>query len=174
MADEEKKEGIFKKAVDAFSSKDEKETIAELEAELAKAKKDAEAAKTAIKDLLAQNVEAKKGSSDADDKVKEAEAKIAALEAKIKGMTMKDKVAGPSKVGALDKKFGKPKLITVHTVESNNQTLSHIALKYYKHATPPYWKYLLENNMEVLKGSEKNVRMGLKLDIYELPEELKD
>ncbi|QRN83652.1 hypothetical protein JR338_02535 [Chloroflexota bacterium] len=173
MADEEKKDGIFKKAVDAFSSKDEKETIAELEAELAKAKKDAEAAKTAIKDLLAQNVEAKKGSSDADDKVKEAEAKIAALEAKIKSMTMRDKV-GPSKIGAMDKKFGKPKLITVHTVESNNQTLSHIALKYYKHATPPYWKYLLENNMEVLKGSEKNVRMGMKLDIYELPEELKD
>ena len=173
MADKEKKDGIFKKAVDAFSSKDEKEAIADLEAELAKAKKDAEAAKTAIKDLLAQNVEAKKGSTNADDKVKEAEAKIAALEAKIKGMTMKDKV-GPSKVGALDMKFGKPKLITVHTVESNNQTLSHIALKYYKHATPPYWKYLLENNMEVLKGSEKNVRMGMKLDIYELPEELKD
>ena len=40
MAEPEKKEGIFKKAVDAFSSKDEKETIAELEAELEQAKKD--------------------------------------------------------------------------------------------------------------------------------------
>ena len=172
MADEEKKDGLFKKAVDAFSSKDEKETIAELEAELAKAKKDAEASKTAIKDLIEQN--AKKGTAEADQKVKEAEAKIAELEAKLKGMVAKEKVTGPRKVDMLNEKFAKPKLITIHTVESNNQTLSHIALKYYKHATPPYWKYLLENNMEVLKGSEKNVRMGMKLDIYELPEELKD
>ncbi len=43
-----------------------------------------------------------------NDKVKEAEAKIAALEAKIKGMTMKDKV-GPSKVGALDMKIWQAK-----------------------------------------------------------------
>jgi len=71
-------------------------------------------------------------------------------------------------------KLKKGKVITVHTVESNNQTLSHIALKYYNHATPPYWKFILENNMEVLGGSEKNVRQGMKLVIYELPEELKD
>jgi hypothetical protein len=71
-------------------------------------------------------------------------------------------------------KIGKMKVITTHVVESNNQTLSHIALLYYKHATPPYWKYILENNMEVLGGSEKNVRQGMELVIYELPEELKD
>lgn len=172
MADEEKKDGLFKKAVDAFSSKDEKETIAELEAELAKAKKEAEASKTAIKDLIEQN--AKKGSTEADQKVKEAEAKIAALEAKLKSLLEKDKVVGPRKIDMLEKKLATPNLITVHTVEDNNQTLSHIALKYYKHATPPYWQYLLKNNMEVLKGSEKNVRMGMKLNIYELPEELQD
>jgi len=68
----------------------------------------------------------------------------------------------------------KPAIITKHTVESNNQTLSHIALKYYKHATPPYWKYLLEHNKEVLDGSEKNVRMGMELVIPELPDDLKD
>jgi hypothetical protein len=70
--------------------------------------------------------------------------------------------------------LSKPEIITVHTVESNNQTLSHVALKYYNHATPPYWKYLLEHNEEVLKGSEKNIRMGMELEIPELPDELKD
>ncbi|MDY6868147.1 MAG: hypothetical protein SVT56_09615, partial [Chloroflexota bacterium] len=74
----------------------------------------------------------------------------------------------------LREKLDKPDIITVHTVESNNQTLSHIALKYYNHATPPYWKYLVEHNKEVLDGSEKNVRMGMKLEIPELPDELKD
>lgn len=83
---------------------------------------------------------------------------------------------GPRKHGEVEKRMGgmKPDIITVHTVESNNQTLSHVALKYYKHATPPYWKYLLAHNKEVLKGSEKNIRMGMELEIPELPEELKD
>lgn len=174
MADKEKKDGIFKKAVDAFSSKDEKETIAELEAELEQAKKDAEAAKTAINDLLKQNVEAKKGSSSADMKAQAAEKRIAELEGKLRELTLKDKQVGASKASMLDGKLNKPAIITVHTVESNNQTLSHVALKYYKHATPPYWGYLLEHNKEVLKGSEKNIRMGMKLEIPELPEELKD
>lgn len=68
----------------------------------------------------------------------------------------------------------KPKIIATHVVDEENPTLSHIALKYYKHATPPYWKYLLEHNTEVLKGNEKNVRVGMELEIPELPEELKD
>ncbi len=67
----------------------------------------------------------------------------------------------------------KPDIIATHTVESG-ETLSHIALKYYKHATPPYWKYLLEHNKEVLKGNERNVRTGMELEIPELPEDLKD
>ena len=173
MADKEKKEGLFQKAANALSSKDEKETIAELEAELAEAKKDADAAKVAINDLLKQNAEAKKGSSSADSSAKAAEKRIADLEARLKNLTSKKQV-GSSKVSMLGSKLDKPAIITVHTVESNNQTLSHVALKFYKHATPPYWKYLLEHNKEVLKGSEKNIRMGMKLEIPELPEELKD
>jgi hypothetical protein len=78
------------------------------------------------------------------------------------------------RIDEVREKLNKPEIITVHTVESNNQTLSHVALKYYKHATPPYWKYLLEHNTEVLKGSEKNIRMGMELEIPELPDELKD
>ncbi len=87
-----------------------------------------------------------------------------------------DPKRGNSKIDDLEKKLAakKPAIITVHTVKSNNQTLSHVALKYYKHATPPYWQYLLEHNKEVLGGSEKNIRMGMKLEIPELPDELKD
>ena len=66
-----------------------------------------------------------------------------------------------------------PKIIATHTVGAD-ETLSHIALKYYKRATPPFWKYLLEHNKEVLKGNERNVRKGMALEIPELPEALKD
>lgn len=66
----------------------------------------------------------------------------------------------------------KPKIIATHTVQPD-ETLSHIALKYYKSATPPYWKFLLEHNKEVLKGNERNVRAGMELEIPEFPENLK-
>ena len=64
------------------------------------------------------------------------------------------------------------KIIAKHTVESG-QTLSDVALKYYNHATPPYWKLLLEVNKAILKGDEKNIKKGLVLEIPELPEDLK-
>lgn len=168
MAENEEKKGLFKKAADALSSKDEKETIGKLEAEL-------EASKKAINSLMAQNVDVKKDSGEA---VKEAEKKVAELEAQLKSMKNKDvmeerKQQLADRLSRLEANK-KPEIITVHMVESNNQTLSHVALKYYNHATPPYWQYLLEHNKEVLGGSEKNIRMGMKLEIPELPEELKD
>lgn len=67
----------------------------------------------------------------------------------------------------------KTKIIDTHTVQSG-ETLSHVALEYYNHATPPYWKYLLEHNKEALKGDERNLQPGMELEIPELPEDLKD
>ena len=64
------------------------------------------------------------------------------------------------------------KVIAKHMVQSG-QTLSDIALKYYNHATPPYWKFLLEYNKVLLKGDEKNLRSGMELDIPELSDDLK-
>lgn len=64
-------------------------------------------------------------------------------------------------------------ILATHTVESG-ETLSHIALKYYKHATPPYWKLLLEHNNDLLEGNERNLRTGMTLEIPELPDALKD
>lgn len=170
MADERKKDGIFKRAVNALSSKDEEATIAELEAELEKAKREADQAKSAIRSMAKQNIDSQRDNSKTDAELEAAERRIALLEEKLKSMPVKK----GSRVNELKKELDKPEIITVHTVESNNQTLSHVALKYYNHATPSYWKYLLEHNKEVLDGSEKNIRMGMKLEIPELPEELKD
>jgi len=116
---------------------------------------------------MSQNVDSKQGKSAAEKKIADLQAKLNAQTKTEREQFLKDR---KSKLDGLKK----PEIITTHTVESNNQTLSHIALKFYKHATPPYWKYLLEHNMEVLKGSEKNVRQGMKLVIPELPDELKD
>ena len=67
----------------------------------------------------------------------------------------------------------KAKVIATHKV-SGNQTLSHLALKYYGNATRPYWKLIHEFNKEVIGEDEKNIWEGLSLEIPELPDELKD
>ena len=183
MAKKEDKKGLFGKAVDALSSRDEKEKISDLQAELAKAKKEAEAAKQAVKNLMNKNVAAKVDKREVAGEAKAAEKKIAELEKKIEQFMEKDrKRLAEERKKMLEErqarleKSRKPAaapVMTTHKVEAG-ETLSHIALKYYKHATPPYWKLLLERNTEILKGSEKNVRTGMELVIPELPEELKD
>jgi chromosome segregation ATPase len=181
MAKKDKKKGLFGKAVDALSSRDEKEEIEELQAQLEQAKKDASAAKSSLKTVLGQKTKAKKDKDEAEQEATEAQEKIAELEAKLEKLLEKEHARQVEKrkekmADRIERRRSArgPKIIAKHTVESNNQTLSHVALKYYKHATPPYWKYLLEHNSEVLDGSEKNIRQGMVLEIPELPDDLKD
>lgn len=180
MAKKDDKKGLFGKAVDALSSRDEKDKIAALEEELEKAKKEAAAAKESIKNLLDQNVEAKEEKSVVKQEAEKAEKKIEELETKLKEQ---QKAEFQRKVQArrdaieerkaVADELKKKALIGTHTV-APGETLSHIALKYYKHATPPYWKYLLEHNNALLKGNERSLQAGMELEIPELPEDLKD
>jgi len=179
MAEKEKK-GIFGKAVDALSNRDEKAEIESLQEELEKAKREANAAKEAIKSVMDKNVETTKDKFEAEKEAKAAEERIKELEKKLEVMMAKDleRLAQQRQQMQEERRerieeSQKPDIITTHTVQSG-ETLSHVALKYYKHATPPYWQYLLQHNMEVLKGDEKNVRTGMKLEIPELPPNLKD
>jgi nucleoid-associated protein YgaU len=83
---------------------------------------------------------------------------------------------GPQSEIDLDKikaRAAKPKVIATHKVEGN-QTLSHIAMKYYKNATRPYWKLIHEFNKDVIGDDEKNIWDGLELKIPELPADLKE
>lgn len=66
-----------------------------------------------------------------------------------------------------------PKVIATHKVEKN-QTLSHIALKYYGNATKPYWSLIHEFNKKVIGDNERNIWEGMKLEIPELPANLQD
>lgn len=180
MADEEKKKGIFGKAVDALSSRDEKEALKKLQEELDQAKKEAEASKQAIKSVMDKNVETTKDKVEAEKEAKAAEERIKELETKLEAMMAKDRARLAQERQQMFEErqqrieeSQKPNIIATHTVKSG-ETLSHVALKYYKHATPPYWQFLLQHNTEVLKGDEKNIRTGMELEIPELPPNLKD
>jgi len=64
-------------------------------------------------------------------------------------------------------------IIAEHTVVPGD-TLSGIALKYYKHATPPYYMHIYEVNKDVIGDDPNLIRPGMVLKIQALPEELKD
>lgn len=180
MAEKEDKKGLFGKAVDKLTGRDEKETISELKSELEQAKKEAEAAKKAVRSMMDHKIESGSEKGTLKKETQAAEKKIAELESKLEDLMEKDRqrLMEERKKDLEERKARieesqKPDIIATHTVESG-ETLSHIALKYYKHATPPYWRLLLEHNKEVLKGNERNLQTGMTLQIPELPEALQD
>lgn len=140
----DEKKNIFKKIGDALSSKDEKEALAKTEAELEALKR-----KTEVEEANRKRMEQA-------EKLKEAaEARKAEFEArKVQADALKVQV------------------IAEHTV-TNDDTLSGIALKYYKHATEPYWRFIYETNKEVIGDNPGVLRPGIVLKVVTLPEALK-
>ena len=63
------------------------------------------------------------------------------------------------------------KYIAEHTLTAD-ETLSHLALKYYGHATPPYWQLIYEANKTVIGNDPNKVRPGLVLKIPVLPDNM--
>jgi nucleoid-associated protein YgaU len=64
---------------------------------------------------------------------------------------------------------GKVKFLTEHTITAD-ETLSHISLKYYGHATEPYWRLIYEANKDVIGSNPNIVRPGTVIKIPVLPE----
>jgi len=166
MAKEEKKKGLFGKALDAVSSRDEKEALEKAE----KAQKDSEA--KAAQATIAAN-KAKSAVSDAEKRAAEAEAKAKKLEAEMaqkKADDRKKELQAMVKSAAAAKK--KSKSIAEHTV-SKDETLGYIAQKYYKHATKPYYMLIYEANKAVIGDDPNLIKVGMKLSIPELPDDMK-
>ncbi len=181
MATEEKKKSIFGKAVDALTSRDEEEALAvaqeqldEVQKQLEQAKQEAEKAKAQAANASEQTkAEAEKAIADAEKRAKEAEMKA-------KGLM--DQIAQKRRIEEQKKDFERrlqkkdaqeAKFIAEHTLTAE-ETLSHLSLKYYGHATKPYWMVIYEANKDVIGDNPNRVHAGLEIKIPELPEELKD
>ena len=157
----EEKKSIFKKIGDAFSTKDEKaaaeaaQTVSQEAAkEAAKAKMEADRAKAELAEMKKkQELEA------ARERVEAARKAAAKVEA--------DKVMAAAE--ALKPKYT---IIKEHTLTPDD-TLSGLALHFYGHATPPYWKYIIEVNKDTIGSEVKDYTPGKVIKIAELPEELK-
>lgn len=176
MADQKK--GIFDKL---FGKKeDAKDKIEEVakdvksEAEIAaeNAKRVAEAA------AKKAETEARKAEYEAQKVAKEAEAKIDAAREALD----ESKEAAKEKLEALgSKKDNLAKdvsekaaaaYIDNYTVQAND-TLSHIAARFYGKATPAYYTLIFEHNKDVIGDNMNLIKAGQVLRIPTLPDELK-
>lgn len=74
-------------------------------------------------------------------------------------------------IAAAAEAAAKAKVIAEHTI-TPDETLSHVALKYYGSAYEPYWRVIYEANKDTIGPNPALVRPGMVLKIPVLPEEL--
>ena len=162
MAKKEEKKGLFSKAVDALSNRDEKAA--------------AEAAARAESEAKVKAAAAEREAAKAKADAAAAEAKLKAMEAeKAKEKLQQDRVEAAKKAEEWREKqaeAAKPKIIAEHKL-TETETLSHLSLKYYGSAIRDYWMVIYEENKEEIGDNPAHVRVGMTIRIPELPEELK-
>ncbi|MDD5466571.1 MAG: LysM peptidoglycan-binding domain-containing protein [Anaerolineales bacterium] len=175
--EESKKPGVFTNLINLVSTRDEKEALEQALKELEEARKAAAAAELTAKSTQSQaQASARIALTAATKRAAEAEARIKALETQLRDLRMaeaqrqaKEKMlAAEARLDAMQA----PKFIAEHTLKAD-ESLSHLALKYYKHATKPYWMVIYEANKAVIGDNPNKVRVGTVLKIPELPANLK-
>lgn len=144
----EKKKTILDRAIDAVSNRDEKAAAEAARVEAEKAKQEAAALRS------------KMAAQKANEEMK---AKAAARAEAQKAFAEK---AAAAKAAA-----AKP---VVKYVLKEGDTWTHVALKFFGHATEPYWRPIYEANKAMVGDDYRRIRPGMEIIIPELPEELKN
>lgn len=188
MTEKKEKKGILGKAIDAVSSRDEKEALEETQQQLEEVQKQLDAAKKAAAQAQSEAAKAKSQAASASSQTKAAaeksiaEAQKRAAEAEAKAKNLEALIERQKRIEEQRRDFERrmeqkeaagPKIIAEHTLTSK-ETLSHLSLHYYGHATKPYWMVIYEANKDVIGDNPNRVRPGLVIKIPELPDELKD
>ena len=164
---DEKKKGFLDKAIDALTDRDEKAAAA---AEAQKKALAEQAKKEQIaRDALATKQKAEKAAADAKVAA-EAKAKKMAEDAKVASTAMSDAAAKIKANQAAE--AAKAMILEMHTI-TPNETLSHLALHFYGHATPEYWKLIIDANKAELGEDVKNYKPGKTIKIPKLPDSMK-
>lgn len=180
MAEETSKKSIFSKAVDAFTSRDEKAALDAAQQQLAQAQ--AEADKLA-KELAAMKASSGQASTQSAAQIEAANKKAAEAEAQVKALQQKmEAMARAQEMEAKRQELNEqmkaqiaaaaPKFMAEHTL-TKEETLSHLSLKYYGSATKPYWMVIYEANKAVIGDNPNKVHAGMVVKIPVLPESLK-
>jgi len=166
--------GLFAKL---FGKKDSKEELEEAARKVAdEAKREAEVAAENAKRVAdaardKAEAEARKLAAEAEAKAKE----VAEENAKRVEQADRYKAEAEARKAELEARRAVEKaaaFIGEHTVTAED-TLSHIALKFYGKATPPYYKLIYEANKDIIGDNMNVIVPGQVLQIPALPEDLK-
>jgi nucleoid-associated protein YgaU len=197
MAESQKGKNIFQQAVDAVSNRDEKAAVEaamkraqELEKQIQHVEQKAaqaeqRAAQTAQKlaeserKVAALQTDLTKARSELETtrtSLTAAQARTVEAERKLNHLNVElhkyMSAAQSERLAEAAAAAEQAKIITEHTLTAD-ETLSHMALKYYGHATEPYWRVIYEANKEIIGENPSRVRPGMAIKIPVLPEELK-
>lgn len=187
---QEKGKNIFEQALNAVSNRDEKAAIEaavkhgqELEKKLAEVEKSAadtaqklaasEGQVTALKKELAETeaelVAARTSNSTLQSRASQAEMKLIAVTSELQKYVSAEQA---EKIAQAAADAEKAKILAEHTLKAD-ESLSHLALKYYHNGYEPYWRVIYEANKELIGPNPARVRPGMVIKIPVLPDELK-
>jgi len=181
---------IFDNIINAVSNRDEKaaleaakQEMIEMERKVAESQKQLASMQTAMlkaqSDLKAEQAKAsalEQRATKAETDLKAANTKMSALEQrataaelKVRQITEREAMVQHQAAAA---QAAKPKILATHKLTSK-ESLSHLALQYYGHATEPYWRLIYEANKDAIGANPNKVRVGTLLEIPVLPDAMK-
>lgn len=181
--DEPTRGKLFDQLINAVSSRDEKQALEEakkhlldLERRVAEMQTQLESQQNSLYKTQAELNAANQKASAAEQRAAKAEMdlkatneKLFAAESKLKQYSDREALVQGQAAAA---EAAKAKILATHKI-SANETLSHLALQYYGHATEPYWRLIYEANKEAIGANPNKVRVGTLLEIPVLPDSMK-
>jgi predicted nucleic acid-binding Zn-ribbon protein len=119
--------------------------------------------------LQAEVTRLKAALAEAEDKIKDLERKNNFLNNELQKRlaTMRADAAAEAAEAA-----ERARTIAEHTLKPD-ETLSHLALKYYGNASEKYWRLIYEANKETIGENPNRVRQGMVIKVPVLPEDMK-
>jgi len=183
MAEKSKGISLLDQALNLVSNRDEKAALEAARQQLLETEQKAEEAERkamgfaqradiAERKLVEMDASMKKLQSEsqaAKSYITQLEQRVATAEAKAK---LYDDQKLRDQMQAATQAAEQARTLDEHTM-TDKETLSDLALKYYGHATKPYWQLIYEANKEAIGPNPNQVRPGTLLKIPVLPDNLK-
>lgn len=180
---EDKKKGLFDKAIDALTNRDEKAAaVAAEEKRIADEKMKANAARAKVAAVAkAKGDAAAKAKADAAEKAKlaatqkERQDSMARLkvEQDVKMASKRAEIEKQREVDAAAKEAAAKAAVVKH-VWTNQDTYAELAFKHYGSMKEAYWRLIYDHNKEIIGAHPNNIKTGTEIEIPPLPEELKN
>lgn len=186
MAEQPEKKNILDNAINILSSRDEKAAleaaktqIADLEKKLADAEavkmglmRRADTAERRVTELEGQLAKSSAEAAKAPDQSATLQAVIAQLQQRLAVVEPKANLYDQAQAKLSAAASQAAQIMTTHTM-TDKETLSDLSLKYYGHATKPYWQLIYEANKTAIGDNPNHVRPGTELKIPVLPQDMK-